>query len=374
MISSCRVALGLGILRARRIFASGRLAGVAVVLVASALAVGAESPPSEPPTPPLLRDTGLYAHFDAHAVDSKNLSFAPQYPLWTDGAAKRRWISLPPGTSIDASDPENWVFPAGTRFWKEFAFGGHPVETRMIERLADGTWRYAAYAWSADGREATLAPESGLRATYDFGGGRSHSIPSVADCKVCHEGRPAPIIGFSLLQLSPNRDPNALHADPPAPGVDLPYLVRAGLLTGLPASLLTRPPRIEAASPTERAVLGYLNGNCGHCHASDGKLQNVGIFLHHMTGDRMEAAYATTVAVPVKDPAPGQSPDAVLRVDPGHPERSVVVQRMASRWAALQMPPLGTDLVDEDALDMVRKWIAELDASKTQTQQGGTRQ
>ena len=58
-------------------------------------------------------------------------------------------------------------------------------------------------------------------------------------------------------------------------------------------------------------------------------------------------------ARPVKDPAPGQTPDAVLRVDPGHPERSALVQRMASRWAALQMPPLGTDLVDEDALDLL---------------------
>jgi len=351
-----------------------RLAGVAAALVASVIAVRSETPSDSPP-PALLRDTGLYADFDARTIDPRNLGFAPQYPLWTDGAAKRRWISLPPSTAIDASDPENWVFPAGTRFWKEFAFGGRPVETRMIERLADGTWRYAAYAWSADGREATLAPATGLRGTYDFGGGRSHSIPSVADCKVCHEGRPTPIIGFSLLQLSPDRDPNGLHADPaPPPGVDLPYLVRAGLMTGLLASLLATPPRIEAASPTERAVLGYVNGNCGHCHASDGKLQNVGIFLRHMTGDPVEAAYATTVGVAIKDPAPGQTPDAVLRVDPGHPERSGLVQRMASRWAALQMPPLGTDLVDEDALDMARKWIAELDASKTQTQQGGTRQ
>jgi hypothetical protein len=369
------VALGLSILRTRGTFAAGRLAGVVAVLAICVLAAGAGTLPSQPGPPALLRDTGLYADFDARTIDARNLGFAPQYPLWTDGAAKRRWISLPPGTAIDASDPENWVFPAGARFWKEFAFGGRPTETRMIERLTDGSWRYAAYAWSADGSEATLAPEAGLRGTYDFGGGRSHSIPSVADCKVCHEGRPTPIIGFSLLQLSPDRDPNGLHAGPaPAPGVDLTYLVRAGLITGLPASLLTKPPRIDTASPIERAVLGYFNGNCGHCHASDGKLQNVGIFLRHMSGDPVEAAYATTVGRPVKVRAPGQTPEAVLRVDPGHPERSALVQRMASRWAALQMPPLGTDLVDQDALDMVRKWIAELDASKTQTQQGGTRQ
>ena len=77
-----------------------------------------------------------------------------------------------------------------------------------------------------------------------------------------------------------------------------------------------------------------------------------------MSGGPGGGGVATTVDVPVKDPAPGQTPDAVLRVEPGHPERSALVQRMASRWAALQMPPLGTDLVDEDALDTGPAWIA----------------
>ena len=122
---------------------------------------------------------------------------------------------------------------------------------------------YAAYAWSADGRQATLAPESGLRGTYDFGGGRSHSIPSVADCKVCHEGRPAPIIGFSLLQLSPDRDPNALHADPRRARRRPAVLGAGGAADRAAGSLLTTPPRIEAASPTERAVLGYLTATAG---------------------------------------------------------------------------------------------------------------
>jgi hypothetical protein len=352
-----------------------RLAGAAVLLCASALAAGGgTSPQAETAAPPaLLRDTGLYANFETLEVDPKNLAFAPQYPLWTDGATKRRWISLPPGTAIEASDPDAWVFPVGTRFWKEFSFGERPVETRMIERLAHGQWRYVAYAWSPDGREATLVPESGQRGAYDLGGGRSHAIPSVTDCKVCHESRRTPILGFSLLQLSPDRDPAAPHAEQqPAPGVDLPYLVRAGVLVGLPDALLESPPHVAGRTPTERAVLGYMHGNCGHCHAEDAKLENVGLFLRHMSGAPVEPAVASTVGQPVKDAAPGQTPDAVLRVEPGHPERSALVQRMASRWAALQMPPLGTDLVDEDALDLVRKWINDLQESEADTQKGGT--
>ena len=188
-----------------RRFLTWRLAGLAALLALSAFAVRAA-----PPDPPArLADTGLYADFATLAVDPKNLAFAPQYPLWTDGATKRRWISLPAGTAIDASDPDAWVFPVGTRFWKEFSFAGRRVETRMIERVPDGSWRYAAYAWSADGREATLVPATGQRGAFAFGNGRSHTIPAVSDCKVCHEARRTPVLGFGLLQLSSDRDPAA---------------------------------------------------------------------------------------------------------------------------------------------------------------------
>ena len=69
----------------------------------------------------------------------------------------------------------------------------------------------------------------------------------------------------------------------------------------------------------------------------------------------------------MKDPAPGQSPDAVLRIEPGHPERSALVQRIASRWAALQMPPLGTELVDGEAVALIGRWIADMDDAEAQT-------
>jgi hypothetical protein len=57
--------------------------------------------------------------------------------------------------------PAAWEFPPGTRLWKEFSVNGRRVETRLIERLDDGEWRFAAYAWNEAGREATLAPAEG---------------------------------------------------------------------------------------------------------------------------------------------------------------------------------------------------------------------
>src|SRR5436190_13983851 len=53
-----------------------------------------------------LSQTGLYSDARRLAVDERNRAYAPQYPLWTDGATKRRWFRLPHGQTIDASRME----------------------------------------------------------------------------------------------------------------------------------------------------------------------------------------------------------------------------------------------------------------------------
>ena len=142
-----------------------------------------------------------------------NIAFAPQYPLWSDGTSKRRWIYLPPGTAIDASRVDAWEFPVGTRLWKEFGYDRR-VETRFIERLADGSWRFAAYVWNEEGTDAVLAAEDGAVLPVSAAPGGRYVVPSRNDCLACHEGPPVPVLGFSALQLSPDRDPLAPHAEP----------------------------------------------------------------------------------------------------------------------------------------------------------------
>ncbi len=104
------------------------------------------------PLPGRLSQTGLYRAGSSTEIAPDHLPYAPQYPLWSDGASKRRWIWLPPGTQIDASDPDRWQFPIGTRFWKEFSFGER-TETRYLERLSDA--RSATRAMSGTRRSAT---------------------------------------------------------------------------------------------------------------------------------------------------------------------------------------------------------------------------
>jgi hypothetical protein len=339
------------------------MVAVALALWGGAAVARKGRSPRAPPA--LLQDTGLYTDFGQRLVDSRHLEFSPQYPLWSDGAVKRRWVSLPPGKAIDGSNPDVWVFPVGTRFWKEFSFGGRRIETRFIERQPDGSWLYATYAWSQDESEAHLVSEKGKAGACELGGGRWHLIPSLNDCKACHQGHPSEVLGFGALQLSPDRDPNAVHGEPlPAPGVDLRYLVKNKLLKRFPRALLEKPPRISAATPVERAALGYLHGNCGHCHNDVGSLKNLEFALRHVMSDSPSAperAIATAVGRKIRARAPGQTEDALLRVEPRHPERSLLMQRMSSRYAALQMPPLGTVILDEEAIALVSRWIAGSD-------------
>ncbi len=318
--------------------------------------------------PSTLRETGLYSDFETLQVDARHLAFSPQYPLWTDGATKRRWISLPPGTAIDGSNPEAWTFPVGTRLWKEFSFGDQRIETRYIERTADGQWLYAAYAWSQDGSEVHLTSTRGKRGAYALGGGRSHSIPAVSDCKACHQGGRGEVLGFSALQLSQARDPGALHAELEE-AVDIEYLIKRGLLINYPSSLRATSPQIIASSSNERASLGYLHGNCRHCHNEKGPLKNLGLFLANPVAAAFPPAVESTVGQPIKNAAPGQNPDAVLRVHPQDPDRSGLMQRMASRYPALQMPPLGTELVDSKAVELLRRWIAETQEGRIEAHQ-----
>ena len=174
-------------------------------------------------------------------------------------------------------------------------------------------------------------------------------IPSKGACR---QGRP--------------RRPGRMHRSRcwAGPVLDLSALVERGLLVGLPQSLLEDPPRIPARSATERATLGYLHGNCGHCHNEHGPLKNIGMFLRQTPGSAAQAAIATTVGQPVRTLAPGQPADTKLRIEPGHPDHSGLVQRVASRYPAMQMPPLGTELVDEEAVSLLRRWISEVEAEE----------
>ena len=335
---------------------AGGMLALLVSFAAGSSATGLTSPTGS------LRDSGLYADFSERRVGPRHLTYAPQYPLWSDGAVKRRWVQLPPGHSIDASDPDQWEFPIGTKVWKEFAFDGRPVETRLIERLADGDWSFASYVWNADLTDALLAPAEGLRGVCEVRPGVWHDIPGVLDCRACHVTDRVEILGFSALQLSTERDPGDPHAEAVAPDmVDVLMLIEDGVIRPYPPQLAERPPRVGACSPIERAALGYLHSNCGNCHSAKSSLNSLGLILRHSVAlaAAREPALRTAVDQIGRYRIPSAAATGAYYIRPGDPTHSAILVRMDTRDPVQQMPPLGTKIVDAKAVELIRRWILE---------------
>jgi len=253
--------------------------------------------------------------------------YAPTFALWSDGAEKTRWLWLPPGGTIDTSDPDEWDFPIGTRAWKEFRVDGVRIETRLIQRLDDGSWADLAYAWEPDQSEA-FAIEAGSENAL----ATRHDIPSAGACRACHGGRKSHLLGVSAIQL----------AHPAATG-EL-------ALDELNASGRLQPPVIAPVVPgddVERAALGYLQANCSHCHNQT----------------RPESSGARCYD-------PDNDVDFALRVDPESPAVGVgaalhtardrhdrMLELMARRGSDLHMPPLATEDVDREGVAAMRAWL-----------------
>ena len=331
------------------------LLALAALAVPLGLALRAQSAPAPPER---LSQTGLY---DASgAIAPGNRPFLPQYPLWTDGAAKARWIRIPDGKKIDVSDVDLWRFPEGTKLWKEFSFNGRKAETRLLWK-AGGDWVFATYVWNEDQTDARLAPADGIAGFVEIAPGKRHSIPSLADCAACHRSSPAVVLGFNALQLSDDRDPLATHGEPlKADDLTLRSLLDADLLEPARPELAMHPPRVRESDPVARAAVGYLSGNCGGCHNARGPLARLGMnLLHDVSGDPTapEPARLTTVDVAGSFLVPGHGAEESRRVASGAPERSALLYRMKSRRPSSQMPPLGTVVRDEEAVQLVQRWI-----------------
>ena len=304
-------------------------------------------PPPQPyPRPGYLHlsETGLYSDLGAKAITPDATLFEPTHKLWSDGASKRRWVRLPPGTRIDTSDMDHWVFPVGTKLWKEFSLGGVLLETRLIERYGLGPDDYwmGAFVWSADGSDAVLAPDG----QTDING-TMHDAPPQKDCGACHRGDVGRVLGLSAIQMSRDADPPALRD-----------LATMGWLSDPPADLGGFPVPGDA---TTAAALGYLHANCGHCHNENGTAwSDTQMVLRLTVADRDAATSGVFASIVGKTVDYWRGGAITERVHPGQPDASAIVVRMSARGTKDQMPPLATEIVDDTGLAAVRAWIAAL--------------
>ncbi len=292
--------------------------------------------------PKTLQETGLYADFTARTIAADVIAFTVRYELWSDGVTKKRWLKLPPGTKIDTTDPDHWVFPVGTKLWKEFSTPDmlRPFETRYLVKLPSGKWDMVGYAWQHEA-DVTIAAPGGLTDIH----ATKHDVPSTEQCHVCHDGVKDGAIGPSLYQLSKQQ----IDGKPA-----LAELFARGLLDK----------KIDEIDPpgtgTVQDALGYLHANCGHCHNDAGLWATVvPMRLRLRASDTTPEStwiYSTTLGKKAKHVLPGGVDTIVVA---GNPDVSQLYFRMAKRDLE-QMPPLGTEDLDSKGLATVKAWILGL--------------
>jgi hypothetical protein len=296
--------------------------------------------------PTQLSQTCLYE--DKLIVNSKDnvYEYSPKYPLWSDGAEKRRWIYLPPNKQIDTSNMSSWNYPVGTKLWKEFVIQGKKIETRLISKVREGfgpkSWEFATYKWNEEQTEANIIFKG-----EDDVHGTPLNIPNSNMCMRCHQGSADFVLGFDALQLS---QPNSTQ-----------YLNLAKLKE---KNLLSNPPFAEVEIPgsaVDKAAIGYVHINCGTCHNPLGSAAGVaGMSLrHNYNATTLEESnlYMSTV---------NKNGFGGLKIaSPQDLQNSRMILRMSTRGAVIapaptQMPPIATEIVDPVGLKSIQDWILSL--------------
>ncbi len=122
------------------------------------------------------------------------------------------------------------------------------------------------------------------------------------------------------------------------------------------------PDALDANAPLELRARAYLDVNCAHCHSPDGPAHTSGLDLRWSQTD------PALWGVRKRPVAAGRgSAGYDFAIDPGHPERSILLYRMHSTDPGVMMPELGRQRVDARAVALIQEWISRMDA------EGGSR-
>ncbi len=307
-----------------------------------------------------LECAGLYSDFNAKVIRADNRSYMPGVTFWSDGADKSRFVYLPPGAKINIANFDEWTFPDGTKFWKEFRLNAKRIETRLYEK-SKGAWRYTTYRWN-DAETDAVRKDNGDKVARVAG--PAYEVPARAACDTCHAGRAEPVLGFEAVSLGL----------PTAQGVTLAMLAAEGRLSGAPPTTAFEVPNDH--NGTAAQALGWLHANCGACHNSNpaAAAQFTQLFFL-LRPSQLKAksarvqdldAYITAVSVPSSktNAATGKPYFRIAPKDPASSLTSLLSGRRVAPAeepnADYQMPPLVTRTPDVNGHALLDAWINAL--------------
>ncbi|HEX5788080.1 MAG TPA: PQQ-dependent sugar dehydrogenase [Woeseiaceae bacterium] len=300
--------------------------------------------------PDRLSDSGCVANGNPRVPASGLIPYSVNVELWSDGAAKNRWMAVPDGRRISIDANGDFNYPNGTVLVKEFRLGGERIETRWMVRHDDGQWAGYTFEWNNAGTDAVLVPPEGKQKAI---GNQTWTYPSRSQCLECHTAASGRSLGLEIAQLNSNHT----YLSSGLTGNQLETLEFIGMLSAplpdAPANL-DRLPRIDnAGASLEARARGYLHANCAMCHRPNGPGQGPEDFRYWLATSQIGAV----------NEAPTQGnlgvPGAQL-IDPGSPDTSVMLLRMERLNTNVRMPPLATRVVDTQGTQLVRNWIESM--------------
>lgn len=287
--------------------------------------------------------------------------------LYSDRSRKFRFIVLPDGEKIDFKEADMWSFPEGTVIIKTFYYphdarkpseGRRILETRlMIKR--DGDWKPQVYLWNEEQTRAKrhlIGKDRTINWTDEEGTERetSYRVPGKNKCKSCHA------VDNKIALLGPRtRQMNRTFEYADGEQNQIERLDELGMLAGELPDVSTLD---KLADPTdqdlsiETRARAYLEGNCAHCHNPKGGASNSGMFLGLEEENKRDMGVCKN---PVA--AGGGTGGYDYDIKPGFPDESIMIFRMKSSDPEIKMPELPLRTVDEFGVDLISKWIAQME-------------
>jgi len=333
----------------------------------SAATAGCQMSATDAEQPMLLSETHCVDMTDPTKPAAGLIPYDVNSPLWSDGAVKERFVSIPPGGKIhvkdcamepdtcapadmggSGADEGHWELPVGTVLVKNFSIGGKRIETRLLMRRNETTWKGFSYEWNDAGTEATrLSGEL----DKDLGTQVWH-YPSSSQCLECHTKGAGRSLGLTTAQM--NRD--FAYADGMMNQVE--KFQALALFDTAPTMIAGYPDPFGTAPLAER-VRSYFQTNCSICHRPGGTLSDID-FRFTTPYEDMDLE-CTPIIRGTGDPLLPQ-----VRLVPGSPEESSVSFRMHD-VTTYRMPRIGSSVVDMAAVEMVDEWIAGMPAPAPDT-------
>ena len=323
--------------------------------------------------PQLLSETGVYCDTSNRIPANGLIPYAPNVPLWADGAIKSGYLAVPNDGGVITPDKQfrlhltgPWTFPDGTVFVKNLDLNvdeRNPnvsplrLETQILVRDSNGGVYGASYKWRADNRDADLVVTSSnedILITNATGvSTRTWYYSSPSDCLTCH----TPVAGFVLGVNTRQFNGNFTYPGSGITDNQIRTLNRLGLFSpAINESGITGFSKLSALANSsvslEERARSYLDANCAQCHRPGG----VGNY---------DACYDTPLAnqrivnFPAAFPIGLDNPRIVMPQDIG---RSVLWHRINTNNPTIKMPPLAHNLIDTNAVNLIRDWINSLPA------------